>query len=65
MDAYSISYTSPSRRNSSKIYQDLRSIRLHSLTDVDKGAWRQLTAMESFVQVRTASRYLHGAFLKR
>lgn len=31
MDAYSISYTSPSRRNSSRIYRDLRSIRLHSL----------------------------------
>ncbi|KAH7011494.1 hypothetical protein EDB80DRAFT_876157 [Ilyonectria destructans] len=36
MDAYSISYTSPSRRNSSRIYQDLRSIRLTSLVDLDQ-----------------------------
>jgi hypothetical protein len=51
MDAYSISYTSPLRRNSSKIYQDLRLHYLHSLTRSDKSAWKQLTAMEGFMQV--------------
>ncbi|KAK7431766.1 hypothetical protein QQZ08_001706 [Neonectria magnoliae] len=44
MDAYSICYTSPSRRNSSKIYQDLRSIRLHSLGQDQ--LMKKLTTME-------------------
>lgn len=35
MDAYSVSYTSPSRRNSSRIYQDLQTIRLQSLVQLD------------------------------
>lgn len=55
MDAYSICVTSPSRRNSSRIYQDLRSIRLHSLADTDPGVRRQLTTMEGFLQVRPLS----------
>ena len=53
MDAYSICCTSPSRRNSSKIYQDLRSIRLHSLVDLDQDQLlRKLTSMEGIEQVR-------------
>ncbi|KAJ9130405.1 FAD/NAD(P)-binding domain-containing protein [Coniochaeta hoffmannii] len=35
MDAYSVSYTSPSRRNSSRIYQDLKTIRLQSLVQLE------------------------------
>jgi hypothetical protein len=35
MDAYSVSYTSPSRRNSSRIYQDLKTIRLHSIVQLE------------------------------
>lgn len=35
MDAYSVSYTSPSRRNSSRIYQDLKTIRLHGITQLE------------------------------
>ncbi|KAK6864309.1 hypothetical protein PG990_006256 [Apiospora arundinis] len=35
MDAYSISYTSPSRRSSSRIWQDLKTCRLHSIVELD------------------------------
>ncbi|KAH8911692.1 amine oxidase [Coniochaeta sp. PMI_546] len=35
MDAYSVSYTSPSRRNSSRIYQDLKTIRLQSIVQLE------------------------------
>lgn len=35
MDAYSVSYTSPSRRGSSRIYQDLKTIRLHSIVQLE------------------------------
>ena len=36
MDAYPISFTPTSRRNSSRIYQDLASVRLHSVVDLDQ-----------------------------
>ncbi|KAK7908217.1 amine oxidase [Apiospora marii] len=35
MDAYSISHTSPSRRDSSRIWQDLKTCRLHSIVELD------------------------------
>ncbi|KND88332.1 putative polyamine oxidase 4 [Tolypocladium ophioglossoides CBS 100239] len=50
MDAYSICYTSPSRRNSSRIYQDLRSVRLSSLPALDCGLLRKIATMDASAQ---------------
>ncbi|POR37256.1 Putative polyamine oxidase 4 [Tolypocladium paradoxum] len=52
MDAYSMCYTSPSRRNSSRIYQDLRSVRLSSLPALDCGLLRKMATMGASAQCR-------------
>ncbi|PHH75342.1 hypothetical protein CDD82_4484 [Ophiocordyceps australis] len=53
MDAYSISYTSLSRRNSSKIYQDLRSVRLASIPLLDSDhIMSKLAALDAFAEHR-------------
>jgi len=41
MDAYSISLASPSRRNTSRIYQDLRAIRTQNVLGLHKGGIRK------------------------
>lgn len=52
MDAYSISCTSPSRRHSSRIYQDLRAIRPHGIAALDPGQLlKSMNAMDGSVQV--------------
>ncbi|KAH8687593.1 hypothetical protein BGZ60DRAFT_522243 [Tricladium varicosporioides] len=51
MDAYSISYTTPSRRNSSRIYQDLATCRLSSRTYSDERIKRLI--MDSSKKHRT------------
>ncbi|UPL01567.1 hypothetical protein LCI18_012501 [Fusarium solani-melongenae] len=51
MDAYSICCTSPSARNTSKIYQDLWSTRLHTQVDLGQDRLlRKLATMEGFRQ---------------
>ncbi|RSM09521.1 hypothetical protein CEP52_004033 [Fusarium oligoseptatum] len=51
MDAYSICCTSPSARNTSKIYQDLWSTRLHTQVDLGQDRLlRKLSTMEGFRQ---------------
>ncbi|PNY25149.1 polyamine oxidase 4 [Tolypocladium capitatum] len=50
MDAYSICYTSPSRRNSSRIYQDLRSVRPSSIPTLDYGLLRKIVTMDASTQ---------------
>lgn len=62
MDAYSISYTSASRRNSSRMYQDLRTIRLDSIVELDPCQLRKaLTAMDenNLVRVRAGDHEAH------
>lgn len=52
MDAYSVSFTSPDHRSTSRIYQDLESCRVQSLfgTGRDKLLLRSLT-MDSLLRV--------------
>lgn len=53
MDAYSICCTNSAGRSTSKIYQDLKAIRNHSLPEFDPGYMlKQITRMEASKQVQ-------------
>ncbi|KAK8089263.1 amine oxidase [Apiospora hydei] len=59
MDAYSISYTSPSRRNSSRIWQDLKTCRLHSIVELDSRMEENLASKLGKQRLRDLSRRPH------